>query len=582
MRRALSALLLTATACSSSPGIAVDAGGDFAIGPQVTHVGPRASTCCMITNGASQVLYLANPSPSKPDAQGRDQPANGELHLSDPYGVDITLGAGVPAFGYAFSPDQRWALFLTKTKSLRYALDLVPLEGPELHAPPIVVAVADGMQNAALLQQAFFTPSGRYLVAGVLPKNVAVSADLHVIEMGAGRDLFALTNGAFDYQEQVTLDDTMIFADSTASTIPGVPSVEGLYMINLAAAPSVKPALIDTHVTNFSTTADGGKLIYARANGDLFLFGLTQNDLVPLASGVTGFSLGPSRRGPVVYTTGDQALHVRPLLQPESVTTVAGAVDFFSPIQFSPDAQHLYWFKNVSSQNGTGDLYHALLPPAGPPTPRLVAVNASTRDFRFVGDRLVYLTNVDAQGTTGDITVAALDGTSASVVARGAATGELVTAFPADQPPPPTGQINYGPVDLAPAIVPPIFAHLTNATGDLTLHPIDGSRPIRGTLALGRADLLAGGAEQVLATNVRSGGFELSDDGYVLLYIGGAQFNRIAVGYVGSLGLVQTRVDVAPAVPMLDGVSELGPIVQRSLFVDAPMASPPGIYFIHY
>src|SRR6185437_10753683 len=101
-----------------------------------------------------------------------------------------------------------------------------------------------------------------------------------------------------------------------------------------------------------------------RANGDLVMFGLRQNDLLPLASGVTAFSLGPSRRGPIVYTTGDAALHVRPLLAPESVTTLAGAVDYFSPIAFSPDAQHLYWFKNVSTQNGTGDLWHAPLPPA--------------------------------------------------------------------------------------------------------------------------------------------------------------------------------------------------------------------------
>src|SRR6185312_13028891 len=105
-----------------------------------------------------------------------------------------------------------------------------------------------------------------------------------------GRDVFSLTNGAFDYQEEVTADDTMIFANSTASGIPGVPSVEGLYMVSLAAAPSVPPALIDTHVTNFAVTADGGKLVYARANGDLVMFGLRQNDLLPLASGVTAFS----------------------------------------------------------------------------------------------------------------------------------------------------------------------------------------------------------------------------------------------------------------------------------------------------
>ena len=158
--------------------------------------------------------------------------------------------------------------------------------------------------------------------------------------------MFALTNGAFDYQEQVTLDDTMIFANSTASTMPGVPSVEGLYMLNLGAAAGGASRRSSTRTSPTSRhTADGQKLIYARSNGDLVMFGLQQNDALPLASSVTGFSLGPSRRGPVVYTTGDQALHVRPLLQPQTVTTVAGSVDFFSPIEFSPDAQHLYWLQ---------------------------------------------------------------------------------------------------------------------------------------------------------------------------------------------------------------------------------------------
>lgn len=36
----------------------------------------------MVANGADQVLYLVNPSPPMPDAQGRDRPASGELHLA--------------------------------------------------------------------------------------------------------------------------------------------------------------------------------------------------------------------------------------------------------------------------------------------------------------------------------------------------------------------------------------------------------------------------------------------------------------------------------------------------------------------
>jgi hypothetical protein len=70
----------------------------------------------------------------------------------------------------------------------------------------------------------------------------------------------------------------------------------------------------------------------------------------------------------------------------------------------------------------------------------------------------------------------------------------------------------------------------------------------------------------------------------VIVWVGGSVFSRIAGGYVGSLGLAQTRidVDVAPVVPRMDGVSEVGAIEERSMFVDAPGANPPGVYFVHY
>ena len=471
----------------------------------------------MVTNGAGQVLYLVNPAPSMPDAQGRDLPANGELHLSNPFGVDITLGAGVPAFGYAFSPDQRWALFLTKTKTFHYALNLAPLEGPELHAPTNVVAIADGLQNAALFQQAFFTPSGHYLITGVLPKNVAVSADLHVVEMGSGTDVFALTNGAFDYQEQVTLDDTMIFANSTASTMPGVPSVEGLYMINLAAAPSVKPALIDTHVTNFShhrrraeadLRARERRPRHVRVGAERHAAAGVGRDRV--LAGTVAARTGGLHDQPIRRCTCDRSSSRRPSPpSPDRSTS-------FSPIQFSPDAQHLYWFKNVSSQNGTGDLYHAPLPLAAAAAPSLMATNASTRDFHFVGDRLVYLTNVDAAGTTGDVTVAALDGSGARVVAHGAATGRSPHRLPRRSAGATDGtnhlwRDRYGARDRAAGVRTPERRQRQRQRPPHRRHAPDPRRP-----GVGRADLSTGGAEQVLATNVRSGGFELSDDSYVL------------------------------------------------------------------
>jgi len=78
------------------------------------------------------------------------------------------------------------------------------------------------------------------------------------------------------------------------------------------------------------------------------------------------------------------------------------------------------------------------------------------------------------------------------------------------------------------------------------------------------------------------GGFHFSPDGYVLLYAGGTTFDPDTAAYLGTLQLYQTLVDQAPVVPMLSGVSEVGGIFDRALFVAAPGASPPGVYFVRY
>ena len=546
-------LLLGLSACSSTATAPVDGGGaDFALAPQVTHVGPSAPSCCMVAAGATRALYLANPSPPATDASGHDRPASGELHLVDASGADRALGSNVPAFGYAFSPDGRLALYLTPTGSGRFALELLPLDGA---TAPAVEAIADGLQNAPLLGQAYFTPSGRYLVAGVLPPDVATSPDLHVVDLGNAREMLVAGDGGGDYANAVTADDTLVRLGSTASTVPGVPSVEGLYLTRLAAA-TVAPTLVDTHVASFALCADGAALVYARIDGTLVRYGLADATAQPLADGVTSFAVGPTAAGPLVYSTADGALHAGPLARPATLTTAAGAVGPFSPFVFSADGAHLYWFAGVSAQNATGDAYHAALP-SGAPT--LVATNASTRDFHFVGGRLLYLAGIDATGTVGDVVTAALDGSALRVAARGAATGGLVVAGD-------------------------VVAHLTNATFDPSLRTIDGSRAIVGTLAwAGAADLVAGGGEHALADGVPDGRFVVGDDG-VILYVAGASFSRIADGNVGTLGLAATRADAtaAPTPPPLTGVSEIGPLVGGSAWVDAPAANPPGLYWVHY
>jgi hypothetical protein len=576
------AQLLLLAACGAG-GNTRDGGSDFALGPQVTHIGPNAITCCVVTLGATDVLYLANPKPGGVSATGQTIPAAGELHLGNPYGVDIVLGQNVPAFGYSFSPDGRYALYLARnTKTTRYGLSLAPVEAPELHKPAVTTLISDGLQNDTFNDQLGFSPSGRYLIYLPLPRGIDTVPDFRVLDMATLREVFSATQGGF-YANSVTPDDTLVYLESTNSTVPGVPSVQGLYMVSLAASGTgVKPALIDTHVSQFNLTADGTRLVYLRLTGELILFGLQSNDMLTLGTNVVSFSLGQSRRGPVVFIDNQGGLHVAPLIGPATVTTVADTVDLQSPIQFSPDQQHLYYFKNVLPQQNAGDLSHVLLPPAGDGTAHLIAQRASTIDFHFVGGKLVYSANVDGNGATGDLTAAELDGSDSHVIAAGAPLGQLALAFPQPLGPAPTGQITYGPVDMAPVVTPPVLASLVGAQSNNTLSPIDNSSSTVGGLGFARGDVLGGGAERLVAGNVKQGLFSFSDDGYVLVYVDGVKYSSKALNHVGTLRLAPTIVDTAPVTPKLDGVSELGPVVQRGLFVTAPTASPPGTYYVHY
>jgi hypothetical protein len=129
--------------------------------------------------------------------------------------------------------------------------------------------------------------------------------------------------------------------------------------------------------------------------------------------------------------------------------------------------------------------------------------------------------------------------------------------------------------------IPPVLANLTNATRDSTanLRFVDGSRPVVGALAYGPE---LGKPELVLNTKVHVGQYQFSDDGYLILYVGDVQYQTSAFNYVGSMHLFQTNNNIGPVIPMLDGVAELGPIVERTLFVSAPGATVPGMYLVKY
>jgi hypothetical protein len=563
--------------------IVLDGGVDFALAPQVTHLGVAAPTCCLVANADNaQALYLANPKPGNVDQLGHEHPSRGELHIVSPFGGDYVLAQNVPAFGYGFSPDGHMVLYTAPTTGDRYSLSEALLSSPELTQPDTVQVIADGLDDSKLTDQSFFTPSGQYLIVGARAPNFVNSADLHVVDVHARKDAYQLGKGAFSYLELVTGTDTMVFENSTASTTPGTPSVQGIYILQLAAASKsgLHPTLLDTHTGPASLSADGQTLFYLRQSGDLMMLDLRTNDFVTVASGVLSFSLGNARKGPIVYVKQDLSLHVRPKLRPEILATPPAAIDIFSPVLFSPDGQHIYFFQHVNSQNNHGDMYHVLLPPVGSGTPSLVATRVALNGLSFTSDRLLYLRELDSTGSAGQLVSAALDGSDEFIIADGAATGQVQVAYP--QPPLPAfhgPRYDIDSYDLAVPPPPPVLANLTGASLNTSITPIDGSKAVVGALAYGPA---IRSTEAVLNSMVHSSAFAFSDDGYALLYAADAAYNSTARNYTGNLMLFETVLDINPSIPMLTGVSELGPIVSRTLYVNAPVAPTPGIYLVKF
>ncbi len=557
-----------------------DAGSDFSVGPQLTHVGASTITCCMVTRGADFALYLANPVAGVTDAKGRVHPPNGELHVSNAF-TDYKLADNVAAYAYGFSPDGRWAMYAQKSKA-NYSLNFASVEGPDFKQPVLQQVVPDGLTDDPLFQSNFFSPSGRYFVLGVLAAKVTNTPDLHILDMRSLTDVYALTNGAFAYFETFAPDDTLVFSNSTASTVPGTPSVDGLYVVNVPALiGGAKPSLIDQRVTLTQLMGDGTSVIYVRANGDMMLFDLAQKYFVKLASNVIALSTGPQKRGPLVWIGSDRSLHVAPKLGPEILTLPPNSIDPMSPIVFAPDGQRLYYYQHVSVQDSNGDMYTVKLPPAGNGQPHLVTTRGSTVDFDFVQDRLVQIRNVDGYGATGDMTSMLEDGASPFTIAHGVPLGGIQSANPNPITVPTKGP-RFGPLDLGTFVAPPVFANLVNTVRDTTNMPLDITQSLLvGALSFGTSTT---GLEGVLDPAVHEGTIRFSDDGYTLAYVGGVVWDDNASNYVGTLRFFGTVPGVGTLAPKLDGVAQLGPIVDRAMFVNAPVAtvSAPGVYFLKF
>jgi hypothetical protein len=563
-----------------------DAAVDYVLAPQSTHLGPSAVTCCLEPIGNAITFYLSNPMPAGFDRRGQAKPPQGQLHLTTAYGQDFTLGDNVPAFGYGFSPDAKTAYFLKLEKDTTFSLNAIRITLPNLQEPTPKVVIAGGLDDNPLFQQGFFSPTGAFFIVGARAADVQSTADAHIVSVLGAQDLYNLGNGTWSFYQTITANDVLIFQNDTGSMTPGVPNKEGLYILNMQSLiTGAKPVLIDERTAYPQLTADDSTLLYLKLNGDLMLWDLRDQDRGQVAANVVNFTIGPSRRGPIVWVQKDLSLHVAKQQQPEMVTLPPDSIDFQSPILFSPDRQHLYYFKNYFVQSSYGDLYHIELPPTGNGKPNLVSLRASSRDFHFTNGKLLYINNVSNTGDTGNLVVADVDGSNAQVMAPGVATGDLNIAYPKPYAPPP-GQVggfypHAAPPDMTVVPVAPVIANLTNAARDTTanLRFVTTTRPVLGALAYGGT---LGQPEIVLNQRVHAGQYQFSDDGYVLMYVGDATYQATAFNYVGAMQIAQTNNNVGPMVPMLSGVAEIGPIVDRGAFVSAPGAATPGMYFVKY
>ena len=584
------ALALLSSCGDSGYKSALDAAPDLSLPPQVTHLGVNQPVCCLETTQAEwRVMYLASPQPGLSDNRGRDVATKGELHLADAYGTDLTLATSVPRAGYVFSPDGRLVFFLAPSdnKDKTYALKFAALSAGTLGTVNPVTVIERGLDDKPFNSQAFFSPSGRYLLIGVAAPGIAYSTDMTIVDVVTARVIGTFPNGSFNYIENVTANDTLVYQNATASKVLGVPSVVGLYTLPLAAASkgaagAAKPALIDSRTTTFQLTSDEGRVLYTKQDGTLWMFDFSDKSRVQVASHVVQFTLGPDANGPVVWVDEVHALHVQPLFHPELVATAPGVTDPWSAFQFSPDAQTLYFFDRTSSQDSLGDLFRVDLSPSRKTSqPQLVEHRVSQTSLQFVHGRMRYIRTLDGRGEIGELVSAELDGSDVKSIANGVAVGSIKAGVPRPPvPTAPTGNPNRGVVDAAQPYVAPVWAQLVNAKRDTSLSTplFDESEPIVGALGFSRDD----GTPSILDPQVHLGAYSFSPDGYVLLYVGGATLDTDLAAYLGTLHLEQTLVDQAPVTPMLNGVSEVGSIRDRAVFVAAPGASPPGVYFIRY
>lgn len=526
------------------------------------HVGVNGKTSNISTDADNKhVAYLLGAMPNVG--------ATGELHVATPDGTDTKIATGVAGGDFAVAPTGTGLLYeLLSDNGMDASLWFVDLTTPGAQPKalftsgiPVEPTTPGGSTNfpAPVNQVGFFTPSGKYFVLGVLPPNVSISADLHVIDMATGADVFTRPNGAFDYLELALPDDTMIFQDAVGNnTGPSAPpGVQTLFWVSLPAAGSSQPATIDVRTSSMQVSGDNKTLVYSRTDKGLFSWDVAAHPTSGTQIGSNALSFAVADHGPVAYVAGDGGVHVVNFDGSAVVDAAGAAADPFSPIFISADGSDVYFFQKVETQNTRGTLFH-LAASAGA-TPAMLAEKASIADVHPVAGGLLYLANVDDLGQFGDEVFAQRDGSAAMMLGHGVPTGGLAVVTPKMM------------------AMPWAAPHLTGATIDKMKTLPDFAPAIAGTLAV----TVPGGSDVSLDTMTRIGQWSVADDLGTLTYVAGSTYDMDVNNYVGSL----TRVDLPAAKDpknVLDGVSEVGAVVGKTEFVNAPKAGTPGVYYVTY
>jgi hypothetical protein len=555
--------LVMMTMATATLGVAACSGNDN--GP-AKRVSADGKTQAIATDGAQHVAYLLNAT------AGFGAP--GELHLASADGKDFKIASSIYVGGFLLSPRGKGMLFTQANSGNDASLSWVDLSSPAtppktiftggLQQQPINPGTSSPTFTTPLLQQGFLSPSGRFYIMGVLAPNVGGSPDLHVIDLDSGTDVFVRDNGGFDYLELVLPDDTMVFQDAVGGNggIAGGAGLQTLFWISLTSAtPTAVPATIDVRTGGYSPTGDNKTIVYQRADTrELYSWDAVGKPATgtKVASNALNFAAGAS--GPIAYIGTDHSVHVVGL-DGTVVVDVAGTTalaDPFSTIFISEDGADVYYFQAVDTQDSRGTLMH-LAATAGA-TPAKVADSASPYDVHPVPGALLFLQNVDGTGTMGDAIKSARDGSGAMALGTGVPINFLTVTTPA------AGGSKW------------LSAHLTAATEDKDKQLADGIRAIVGAL-----ELTSESGTTAIDPAARISQFQLSDDLDSLVYVGGTAFDVTFDNYVGGLSFVPTATPtMKPAAPILAGVTEVGSVVKRSLFVNAPKASTPGVYFVTF